>query len=127
MTPVPHFPSVLLRIPGGSVGAVLVGLALVVLVVLGGGGADVVVGGGGALVVLVVGGGRETIVVEMTTGGATVVERVVGTGMDVEVTFDAGRPGWPGTPKQAPNWDWQPAPQKSREEPHQKNCEQQGP
>jgi hypothetical protein len=89
------------------------------VVVGGGGGAEVVVGGGGGAEV-VVGGGREIMLVEITTGGTLVVlARVVGAGMDV--TLEAGGAGRPGIPRQAPKSDLQPAPQKSREEPHQKN------
>jgi len=75
------------------------------------------------VVVDVVGGGSEIILVEITTG--TLLDLDVGAGMDV--TFDGCGPGMPGTPKQAPKSDLHPVPQKSREDPHQKNCEQQGP
>lgn len=100
VTLLPHFPSVLDRMPAGidTVGAALVVVVLVV---------------GGALVV-----------VGVVVGGAEVTPGEV---EEVTVPLVGGFPGWPGTPKQAPNSDWQPAPQNSMVEPHQKNWEQQGP
>lgn len=101
----PHLPSVLLRWPAGSVkdgwAEVLVVLVVIVLVVV------VEVG-----VVLVMG---------------CCVVLVVLDAVLVVVTLLAGWPGRPGLPRQAPKLPWQPAPQYSIEEPHQKNCEQQGP
>lgn len=64
------------------------------------------------------------VVVVVVVGG--VGGRVLLVVVVVVVVLD-GCPGWPGTPRQAPNWLWQPAPQNSIEAPHQKNCEQQGP
>ena len=77
----------------------------------------------GALVVV---GGRGITLVTMTVGG-TKTEVTLGPVEPEPVWLAAGGAGMPGTPRQAPNSDLQPAPQKSREEPHQKNCEQQGP
>lgn len=93
---------------GAELVVVLVDEVLVVLVV-------VITGGTEVLVVLLV------VVVVLLL----VVEVEVGPGM--VVTLEALTGGWPGTPRQAPNWDWHPAPQKSTDEPHQKNCEQHGP
>lgn len=72
--------------------------------------------------------GAALVVVVLDVGGVVVVGEVVGGVPDVVVVpLVGGCPGWPGTPRQAPNWLWQPGPQYSMEEPHQKNCEQQGP
>lgn len=57
----------------------------------------------------------------LITGGA-----LVGGAAEV-LTLEAGGAGGATAPKQAPHSDLQPAPQKSKLEPHQKNCEQQGP
>jgi len=64
--------------------------------------------------------------VVLMTGGALVGGAAV-VGGATEVTLEAGGAGGATAPKQAPNSDLQPAPQKSMLEPHQKNCEQQGP
>ena len=77
-----------------------------------------VVVGGTTIVVDVVVGGTITVVdvvVDGTTGGVLVVVPLMGV------------PGRPGMPRQAPKLDWQPGPQNSMEEPHQKYWEQQGP
>ena len=102
-TLLPHLPSVLDRWPAGSVTA---GEDDVVLEVV----TRVDVG-----VVLVLGGLLEVV------GGL-----VVGPPGVVVPLLD-GFPGRPGTPRHAPKLLWQPAPQNSSVEPHQKNWEQQGP
>lgn len=59
-----------------------------------------------------------------------VVDVLVGSppgGVVVLVVLVGGFPGRPGMPIHAPKLLWQPAPQNSSEEPHQKNWEQQGP
>ena len=68
-------------------------------------------------VVVVDVGGKTTLVVEVEV---TLVVMVV-------VPLGGLTGGWPGYPRQAPYSPWQPAPQYSTEEPHQKNWEQQGP
>jgi len=111
--------------PGGSCTAVVVGAALVVVDGTTTTGALVVVGGTtitGALVVV----GSGMTLVTITVGG-TKTEVTLGPTGTAPVWLAAGGAGMPGTPRQAPNSDLQPAPQKSRLEPHQKNCEQQGP
>jgi hypothetical protein len=70
------------------------------------------------VVVLVVGG--------LVVGGLVVGGLVVGPPGVVVPLLD-GFPGRPGIPRHAPKLLWQPAPQNSSEEPHQKNWEQQGP
>ena len=94
VTPGPHCPSVLLRMPAGILtvgvgGTVLLVLLVLVVVVVGGGG-----GGGGAVV--------DCVVVEVGGGGG---------GGGTLVTLPPGTGGWPGMPRQAPKSDRHPAPQ----------------
>jgi hypothetical protein len=90
----PHLPSVLDVWPAGSVtaGEEDVVLEVVVLVVL-------------------------TLVEVGVVGGLEVGPLPP----DVVVPLVMGPPGMPGIPRHAPKSLWQPAPQNSREEPHQKN------
>lgn len=122
--PLPQRPSVEVRCPGGRT---IVGVCA----------ADEVEVEVDRMVVLGMTTGGEEVELEMTTGGEEVeletttggdeVELGTTTGTLLEVPLLLGPPGMPGIPRQAPNCDWQPAPQYSSEDPHQKWLEQHGP